>query len=266
MKLTYIPVHENNKYSIDVLVKTMGSTTLTEEEEKEILANYNKEIRYRDLQFVGYYDINEAGNVEKIEATTKAKLNIVIPTNNTDVSGEVTIVIGEKTINVSTSEIKDSPEYIAEVNNGVLEALKLDSNILRIYSASDLSLVDGKIVAEKDLDRLSDTLVENINQYFGGEVLTTTKNAITTGVKVTLELRDKKLLIDENFKAHYEIELKEIKSYEVPVGYTADNIAEMKTLCFKDVIYEAVSKIVKEMKKETTDFEDENKDRDSEEF
>lgn len=43
-------------------------------------------------------------------------------------------------------------------------------------------------------------------------------------------------------------------------------VAEMKMLCFKDSIYEAVKSQVEDMKSRETKFEDELVDRDSEEF
>lgn len=161
MKLSYKPKHIDNKYSIEVFVSQKGTTSLTEEEEKDILENYNRSIQFKNIVFEGYYDVQ-------------------------------------------------------------------NKKIIRVPKA------------EESQDQ--------------------------TGIKVTLNLVNKKILINHDLNEYFEISLNQIKDGEVPERYTKDQVAEMKTLLFFDKLEEAIKKEVLDMKDRETDFESEDKDRESEEF
>lgn len=269
MKLSYNTKHDDNKYEIDVFIKSFGTNLLTPEEEKNILSNYNRVIQYKNINFSGYYKIDVNKDPIKVDVIEKnnAKLDILIPTNYGSGSsvGEITVTIGTKVITVTPTETSGTSEYTTEINNAVFENIKNDTNILAIYESSDLSLNNGHIIANKELETIDNTKINAINSELGNvvEIITTT---IQNGIKVTLNLINKKLLINDEFKAHAEITLKDIKDSEIPSGYTNDQIAEMKMILFKDKIYEAVMNEVKDMKDRETDFENEEYDRDSEEF
>ncbi len=89
---------------------------------------------------------------------------------------------------------------------------------------------------------------------------------VQTGIKVTLNLVNQKKLISHDFKVNFEISLSQVKDNEISGNYTKDQVAEMKTLLFFNRIEEAVKKEVLDMKGRETDFESEEKDRESEEF
>lgn len=161
MKLSYKPNHKDNKYSIEVFVSQKGTTSLTEEEEKDILENYNRSIQFKNIVFEGYYDVQ-------------------------------------------------------------------NKKIIRVPKA------------EESQDQ--------------------------TGIKVTLNLVNKKILINHDLNEYFEISLNQIKDSEVTDRYTKDQVAEMKTLLFFDKLEEAIKKEVLDMKDRETDFESEDKDRESEEF
>ena len=57
MKLSYNTKHDDNKYEIDVFIKSFGTNLLTPEEEKSILSNYNRVIQYKNINFSGDYKI-----------------------------------------------------------------------------------------------------------------------------------------------------------------------------------------------------------------
>ena len=161
MKLSYKPNHKDNNYSIEVFVSQKGTTSLTEEEEKDILENYNRSIQFKNIVFEGYYDVQ-------------------------------------------------------------------NKKIIRVPKA------------EESQDQ--------------------------TGIKVTLNLVNKKILINHDLNEYFEISLNQIKDSEVTDRYTKDQVAEMKTLLFFDKLEEAIKKEVLDMKDRETDFESEDKDRESEEF
>ena len=55
MKLDCKVEFKNNIRSIEVYIKSLGTSTLTEDEENSILENYSEKIQYKDLTFEGYY-------------------------------------------------------------------------------------------------------------------------------------------------------------------------------------------------------------------
>ena len=129
MKLSYKPNHKDNKYSIEVFVSQKGTTSLTEEEEKDILENYNRSIQFKNIVFEGYYDVQ-------------------------------------------------------------------NKKIIRVPKA------------EESQDQ--------------------------TGIKVTLNLVNKKILINHDLNEYFEISLNQIKDSEVTDRYTKDQVAEMSAFIAKE--------------------------------
>ena len=158
-------------------------------------------------------------------------------------------------IKVGSLGIGDSIKYISngnELPDGV--ALQMENNTLvnmelnKDKSALELSIVNTMLEDEE-------SVISNLN-----------KDQLT---KLIRDLKDLyKQMFQKGFNTHAEISLSQIKDSEITdkVKYTKDMVAEMKMLCFKDSIYEAVKSEVEDMKSRETKFEDLNVDRDSEEF
>ena len=94
---------KNNVRSIEVYVKSLGTSTLTEDEENAILENYSEKIQYKDLTFEGYYKkdsnkIVKATNDSDGDKVTLSLINKVIDVNK-DFNASLTI---------ETKTIKDS--------------------------------------------------------------------------------------------------------------------------------------------------------------
>ena len=270
MKLAYERNLFNNEYSMKVYIKSFGTQKLTPEEEVNILENYNKILRYRDIDFTGYFKKDGSGNI--ISATTTvtyiAKLNVEVPTNITTGTGvdEYIAKIGNKEVSITSSSSTPSEDVI---KNSVLEAIKTDSIVLDIFEASDIKLEGSKIVAEKSSNEVYDnSKIQAINDLLGNESVKVDENSSTDGIRVTLGLVDKKLVIKEGFEAYAEIRVSQIKDSEVSDGYSKEQIAEMKMLLFRNKIYEEVKKQVEKMKEMTTDYEDTDieENNESEEF
>lgn len=94
---------KNNVRSIEVYVKSLGTSTLTEDEENSILENYSEKIQYKNLTFEGYYKkdsnkIVKATNDSDGDKVTLSLINKVIDVNK-DFNASLTI---------ETKTIKDS--------------------------------------------------------------------------------------------------------------------------------------------------------------
>ena len=94
---------KNNVRSIEVYVKSLGTSTLTEDEENAILENYSEKIQYKNLTFEGYYKkdsnkIVKATNDSDGDKVTLSLINKVIDVNK-DFNASLTI---------ETKTIKDS--------------------------------------------------------------------------------------------------------------------------------------------------------------
>lgn len=74
MKLKFKNNLEDNVRSVKITVSSMGSKTLTIEQEKELIADYNPILEYRNLDFKGYFKMD---NLDVIEATSDSDGELV---------------------------------------------------------------------------------------------------------------------------------------------------------------------------------------------
>ena len=74
MKLKFKNNLEDNVRSVKITVSSMGSKTLTIEQEKELIADYNPILEYRYLDFKGYFKMD---NLDVIEATSDSDGELV---------------------------------------------------------------------------------------------------------------------------------------------------------------------------------------------
>ena len=103
MKLGYLPAMADNVRKMNVFVKYIGSSSLTELEEQAILDNYKPKLTYKDLVFSGKYKVDVDGNViadATGELVTLSLINKVIEINK-DFVAEFTIA----TKDVKASEL-----------------------------------------------------------------------------------------------------------------------------------------------------------------
>lgn len=76
---------ENDIASVDITVTSLGTADLTSEQEKELLANYNKYIEYSKIQFKGNIKLNNGVP----EVTTDPKDDsTIVELEITDVTNE----------------------------------------------------------------------------------------------------------------------------------------------------------------------------------
>lgn len=85
MKLDQVFKVENDIASVDIAVTSLGTADLTSEQEKELLANYNKYIEYSKIQFKG--NIKLTNGVPEVTTDPKDDSTIV-ELEITDVTNE----------------------------------------------------------------------------------------------------------------------------------------------------------------------------------
>lgn len=118
MKLDQVFKVENDIVSVDITVASLGTADLTEDQERELLANYNKYIEYSKIQFKGNIKLN-AGVPE---VTTDPK------DDSTIVELEITDVTNERKLineNLSFHFERDVTKYPDTVLNTVLDKKEL---------------------------------------------------------------------------------------------------------------------------------------------
>ncbi len=109
---------ENDIASVDITVTSLGTADLTSEQEKELLANYNKYIEYSKIQFKGNIKLNNGVP----EVTTDLKDDTTI------VELEITDVTNERKLineNLSFHFERDVTKYPDSVLNTVLDKKEL---------------------------------------------------------------------------------------------------------------------------------------------
>lgn len=263
MRLGYKPNLIDNVRTMEVYVKSMGSSKLTPEEEKELLEDYSPVLEYKNLNFKGYYKM-EGNNVVKanVIVTYKNKLNIEIPTIQDGSNGNESIVtIGTKTFTITTVKAKGDSGFEDEVKDELLKEIKADSDIVKVFNSSLISRTGNVINAVVETDIDVKEKVEAINAIYG-EIATVEEVSTQEGDLVTLEIINAKLPINEKFSAKFMFETKKVRDDELgTILDTKDKIAEAKTLLFRDVITETVQEIVGGLKKIDNEFEEESESK-----
>ena len=127
------------------------------------------------------------------------------------------------------------------------------------------SFGDDKWTAEAEKE-----LLKNTNPYFEYKDLTfsgkfnidSSNNVVvdeSSGETVTLNLINKRLYINEDFEAYYEINLRDVKTSEIGTKLaTPTLVAEAKSLLFEKVIEAKVKEILTGLKDKANDYEEEN--------
>jgi hypothetical protein len=118
MKLGYLPNMSNNVRTMKVFVKSIGSSTLTPEQEQAIIDDYAPTLQYKDLTFSGKFNVDTNGNVISDEVTGElVTLSLVNQIFNINKDFQATFTIATK--DVSDSELGAS---ILKTKDKVAEA------------------------------------------------------------------------------------------------------------------------------------------------
>lgn len=109
---------ENDIASVDIMVTSLGTADLTSEQEKELLANYNKYIEYSKIQFKGNIKLNNGVP----EVTTDPKDDsTIVELEITDVTNERKLINEDLTFHFE----RDVTKYPDTVLNTVLDKKEL---------------------------------------------------------------------------------------------------------------------------------------------
>ena len=109
---------ENDIASVDITVTSLGTADLTSEQEKELLANYNKYIEYSKIQFKG--NIKLTSGVPEVTSEPKDDSTIV-ELEITDVTNERKLINEDLSFHFE----RDVTKYPDSVLNTVLDKKEL---------------------------------------------------------------------------------------------------------------------------------------------
>ena len=117
--------------------------------------------------------------------------------------------------------------------------------------------------AEKELLKNTNPYFEYKDLTFSGKFNIDSSNNVvvdeSSGETVTLNLINKRLYINEDFEAYYEINLKDVKTSEIGTKLSTPTlVAEAKSLLFEKVIEAKVKEILTGLKDKANDYEEEN--------
>ena len=261
----------NNERTVTVYIKSFGSRNYSIEEEKDILDNYKPYFRYKDINFSGYYDKID-GEIRKINPTVTYtyNLSVDIPTTYTTGSGldEHIVTIGINSISFTTSETENSDNFISVRNQAVLDFVKSDSKITKVFSADSISISDGKIKVTKSLvdEEVEQSDIDDINSSYGVSSVTSTQSSNQGGFPVSINVIDKKIEIKEGLECVFSFQTSRVLDSELH-GQSKDVISEAKVTLFCDKVEEAIINKVRECKLKETKFEHkEEQELETEEF
>ncbi|MDP4146636.1 MAG: hypothetical protein Q8936_19530 [Bacillota bacterium] len=263
MKLQYDKQIESNKLTSIVMFKEYGTQSLTADQEKSYIKDYSPKIEYKDLVFKRYFKVVNGDVVEDkgIVNYTNA-LSITLPTSviaSPVNAGSANITIGTKVISLTIADTINGVATATEIENAVLNAVKTDASVLALYSASDISVVSGKVVGTKVVTTDPTSLVQAINSMFGtGSVVTTSAVSNVGSVLVSIALNNKELYIDETFSTSFSVEVKSIEPSEInAVLTTPELVCQAKCELFRVVIRDAVKAKLEELRNKINGFEGE---------
>lgn len=103
MKLDCKVDFKNNIRSIEVYIKSLGTSTLTEDEENSILENYSEKIQYKDLTFEGYYKKDSDKIVKATSDSDGDKITLSLVNKVIDINKDF-----NTSLMIETKTIKDS--------------------------------------------------------------------------------------------------------------------------------------------------------------
>jgi hypothetical protein len=244
------------------MFKAYGTPLLTIDEEKNLVKSWNPQIQYRDLQFKRVVKVVNGDVVEDKGTTNYTNtLSITIPTTviaNPVNSGIAPTMIGNKLVNIGVADTSNGVATASEIESAVLNAVKTDSSILALYSASDINISSGKIVATKIITTDPTNSVSAINAVFGANSVTTTSVTTKTGVEVGFVPNNKIFTVDETLAEKFEIDVDTIQpSLLNSVLPTKEIYAQALAEVFRVVIKDAVKAKLEDLRSRINNFEGE---------
>lgn len=260
MNLKYNKDIKNNVFICDVIFDSYGTPLLTPEVEKSYIESFVPTIQYKDLSFKRYFNvvnnnvIEDKGTINYINT-----LSINVPTSviaNPVTTGSANITIGSKTVNVVISNVTTGVATSSEIENAVINAVKSDASILALYSASDIGLSNGKIVASKTVTTDPSTLVQSINTVWGSNSVTTSNLTTYTGALIQLTLNNRLVPIDSTLSISFSIDKNTIQDSAINnILSSKELVCEAMVLCFQLTIDDAVKSALLDMRSKVNNFE-----------
>jgi hypothetical protein len=260
LNLKYNKDIKNNVFICDVIFDSYGTPLLTPEVEKSYVESFVPTIQYKDLSFKRYFNVVN-NNVVEDKGTVNYinTLSINIPTSviaNPVTAGSANITIGTKTISIAIANTTTGVATSSEIENGVINAVKSDTSILALYSASDVGISNGKIVASKTVTTDPSTLVQAINTVWGSNSVTTSNLTTYTGALVQLTLNNRLVPIDNTLSISFSIDKNTIQDSAVNnILSTKELVCEAMVLCYQLTIDNAVKSALADMRSKVNNFE-----------
>lgn len=260
MKLDYSKDIKDNKVIVVVSFKEYGTALLSATDEENLILNWNPKIEYKDLNFKRYIKVVDNEPVEDKGVTNYTNtLSITLPTSvvaNPVNAGSKDVIIGTKTISISIVDITNGIATQTEIETAILNAVKTDTTILALYSASDVNVSSGKIVASKSVTTDPSALVSAINTVFGANSVVSSNATTYTGVQVGFTPINLPFAVDKTLSLKFEIDVNTIAtnllSNTIP---TLELYGQSLSEVFRVVIRDAVKSKLEDLRKLANKFE-----------
>lgn len=105
MKLKFKNDLEDNVRSVKITVSSMGSKTLTIEQEKELIADYSPVLEYRNLDFKGYFKMDNLDVVEATDDSDGELVSLSLTNKIVKVDENFAVELSIATDSIKTSEV-----------------------------------------------------------------------------------------------------------------------------------------------------------------
>ena len=260
MKLDYSKDIVNNKVIVVVSFKEYGTALLSATDEENLILNWNPKIEYKDLNFKRYIKVVDNEPVEDKGVTNYTNtLSITLPTSvvaSPVNAGSKNVIIGTKTISIPIADITNGIATQTEIETAILNEVKADTTILALYSASDISVASGKVVASKSVTTDPSTLVSAINTVFGANSVVTSNATTYTGVEVGFTPINLPFAVDKTLSLKFEIDVTTIATHLL--SSTLPNVelyGQALGEVFRVVIKDAVKSKLEELRSRNNKFE-----------
>jgi hypothetical protein len=151
MNFDKIPNIDAGTFSMEIKFKSYGNMVLTDIEEKAILDDMPVSLQYKNINFSGKFNVVN-GDVVEVNDTYTSSLVLTLPTTvtaNPVSSGIANVTIGTKNIQVNVANTTTGVATANEIQTAILNTITSDTNILALYSVSDILASGGNIVASK---------------------------------------------------------------------------------------------------------------------
>jgi hypothetical protein len=260
MKLDYSKDIKNNKVIVVVSFKEYGTALLSATDEENLILNWNPLIEYKDLNFKRYIKVVDNEPVEDKGITNYTNtLSITLPTSvvaSPVNSGSKNVIIGTKTISVSIADITNGIATQNEIETAILNAVKTDTTVLALYSASDISVSSGKVVASKSVTTDPSALVSSINIVLGANSVVTSNTTTYTGVQVGFTPINLPFVVDKTLSLKFEIDVTTIATNLLsPTLPSVELYGQALGEVFRIVIKDAVKSKLEDLRSKNNKFE-----------